>query len=445
MSPFIFKLPRELWSMIVDQLSYIGLIRFSGTCKLCREKLAPKIFHTIRFKNSKRVAESALAAAKRFGAHTRCLKFVYYAEPEELNSLGELPLLTAPVLLPASRELLAGHEFQNLQTITFVFEFRLSRQDDNILDRRPDLFSNVEHIVETVDAEERHQWRALLNETYSAISENMTITGIVIQDLIPINVSAFYSRNFRQLLGRLTSAQIKLCWPSGYGRLDDVSLLLGYREFVTKMPVTFFCHMNQLQELDLYVDGVPLEAGPATALALALVPKSLPALRSLKLTNFFICTNLLHFIKSKKSTLSRILLEDCVSDCDRITQPDSRTETWARFFTELRKLRLPLLVQFSVNYSIEGQILLDVYDLYDWADTDDTTDADDLMELIRTTPGRRLFSYGSLCRNGNLVVDRVVNRRHAWLSKDSHAYRRLQRSIRNNVARLACETLRSPS
>ncbi|KAK4183513.1 hypothetical protein QBC35DRAFT_507929 [Podospora australis] len=76
--------PGEILGSIVDHLdNHRDIIRFSSACKSMRQRLAHRVFHTIRFSNDARISDSALLAVHAHGSHVKVLRFVGYASKED--------------------------------------------------------------------------------------------------------------------------------------------------------------------------------------------------------------------------------------------------------------------------------------------------------------------------------------------------------------------------
>ncbi|KAJ6780348.1 hypothetical protein PWT90_06543 [Aphanocladium album] len=421
----IFQLPRELCMLILDQIPDHALFHLSATCRAYRTELAPRLFRTIRFRNDANSATSALLAAKKFGQLTEKLTFAHVAG----GAKDCVPLLASPVLLSATRNLLRGLDLPKLQTIELMLETHESSHHQWKVQTLA-LLATTEHPAETADAEDKYEWRALLNEAYAAISMNTTISELIMDVFFPINVSALYSRGFRDLLGRLESATITLASPESYGGRLDTFQYHGYTGFLAKLSHVFFLHMRKLQKLKLRAAfAVPLGGVWPHSIVLSLPPESLPQLTLLKLENCFLSSELLEFIKAHKDTLRHVDMHNCAADFSGsrgdLEGPLPR-ETWAYFFLEIWTLQPPALIRFDVEYSYD--ILVELF--WDWepsefADLNEKAAeqaAECMAHNLLADTNRNIFSYATLDMGfGNLIVHRYINRIQATESKDAIA------------------------
>lgn len=450
MSCIIFGLPRELCYQIIHQLSQEDLFHLSSTCKSCRGELAPKLFKTIKFRNDDKSASSALTAAKKYGYLTQCLEFLHRAAPEK-NEDGVPAPFTGPVLLPATRSLLQGSEFPNLKAVTFNFGFQI-RNGVEPLDELQEVLTYAEPMCETVDGEKRYQWRAVLNETYRAISENRTISEITVEGLLPIKVSAFDTPGFRRLLAQLQSADIRLCDPADYGPGSMIFGLEGCRCFMSTMCWKLFYHMGGLQTLHLNAAwGTPFGGVLSrTIKALPRNPNMLRALTSLKLTNSLITRHLINFILAHRAVLSHIVLEDYAADYSQYGHLGGPVyvETWEFLFAEICFSRPQALQQFEVNYTGRYKHLLELYLPFERTEiefmSDSDADEDEVEEAARKQarelskdPTKKVFAYAVLDdQDMGLIIFRHVNRIRAHHGGDAAEYQCLQEFVQSNARRI---------
>ncbi|KAM3558214.1 hypothetical protein MY1884_004125 [Beauveria asiatica] len=409
MPPFILQLPQELVAIITEQLCHRDLVRVSSTCKSCRERFAPLVFHTIRFGNDNKTADSALVAAKNYGNHVRRLEFSYVAEPENVSDGEVLPPLESNALLPATRELLEGCATPKADVVSFSLRIDSSREgcynDSNGLS---DERSSTELSIETERAEKRYRWRAVINEAYQATAKNLIVRKIELVDMMAIPVSAFYTSHFGELLGRLTSATIKIFIPG-----------------------------------DESPWGYPLGGREPDAIVFPLRRRNLPLLQSLKLNHSFTCPQLLEFITAHSATLSSLTLVDCVRDYESAAEggKPKLSETWAFFFFDITLLRPPALVNLSIEY--EDDVITKFYNDEDFPDREqqmtERIEADKLERWLTEDPERKVFAYVGLDGHATMIVNAFVNRAQATKLEDDYEYQRLMRLVKENAHRIAQE------
>ncbi|KAM3527441.1 hypothetical protein NHJ13051_002979 [Beauveria bassiana] len=444
MSFSIFQLPQELYDGIVEQLCHRDLIRLSSTCKTYRAHLAPFVFHTIRFGNDERTSDSALAAAKTHGDHVRRLCFTYWAEPESDIEPGEKPpVLKSRALLPASRQLLEGCATSKADEVHLWLSIN-GMESDNF-EKWNDplcLLSYIEHSIETRDAEKRYRWRAVLNETYQAIAKNTIVRRINFSDVIALTVTAFNTRRFSELLGRLTSASISIIDPT-FCWANNATDIPGYRRFITRMPEIFFRHMHQLTHLMLgVVQCYPLGDREPNGINFPLRPGSLPLLQSLQINHSFVCPELVEFIADHAKTLTCLILVDCVSKYEAaaggvIPEP---SETWALFFSQITAFQPSALVYFSVEYVHKRLVEFrrEEGDIFDnsLARRIERTEEAQVSQSLAVDPERKIFAYMGLDSQMTMTTNESVNRAQALRREDYYEYQRLMRLVKENARRV---------
>ncbi|OAA42486.1 hypothetical protein BBO_05149 [Beauveria brongniartii RCEF 3172] len=429
--------------MIVEQLRHRDLVRLSSTCKSCRAHFAPLVFHTIRFGNDEMTSDSALLATKTYGDHVRRLEFQYVADPEDVNDDEVPPLLESHALLPASRELLEGCATPKADVLSLSSRFNFLREGrHNDSDDLSDLLRDTEHPIETMNAEQRYRWRAVLNEAYRATAKNFKVRKLELLNMMAFAVSAFYTRRFGELLGRLTSATITFYSP-GFFLADELDIP-GYREFISRMPEVFFSRMHQLTYLELTAPwGFPLDGREPDAIIFPLRPGSLPLLQSLKLNHSFTCTELVQFIAAHAETLSSLTLVDCVSDYkDAAKQGYPKlSETWAFFFFQITTFRPPALVNLSIEY--EDDAITEIYNEEDMLGSErqriERIEADKLKISLVKDPEQKVFAYVGVDRLVSMIRNAFVNRAQATKLEDYYEYQRLMRLVKENAHRIARE------
>lgn len=219
MGTFVFHLPRELCKQIIDQLDRIDLVCLSAVSKLCHEQLVPVIFTTISFSNEPRSCASAMVAAEKYGHYTNRIEFHYRATGEsvevtigrELRATlhdiidGASSRLRGPILRPDAHSLLKGHRMPNLQSLEVIFNM----PQNFITWQAGRLFSYRWRWSDMLVNWRQYSWLILLNEVYAAISNNLSISELVLAGMIPCHVDAFSSRRFHNFLSRLKSISIR--------------------------------------------------------------------------------------------------------------------------------------------------------------------------------------------------------------------------------------------
>ncbi|KAK8054403.1 hypothetical protein PG996_013704 [Apiospora saccharicola] len=180
--------------------------------------LAPELFTTIRFTNEDNIAQSALAAVKAHVQHTTHIEFTPSAAGEDEFAF--------PALVPAVSELLQGQHTADARAAQIHFAFDFDHSDDweeghiNTIY----VFEDEEPQGEIEPKEQKYRWRALMTETWAALVENVHVTDLTW-------TSAFVTSEFRDFLGRLESATLRI-WGPDNGAGWNSSTTEGYVEWL---------------------------------------------------------------------------------------------------------------------------------------------------------------------------------------------------------------------
>ncbi|KAK7971394.1 hypothetical protein PG989_016410 [Apiospora arundinis] len=311
------RLPQELSLQVFSYLSLRDKVRLSAANKDYRALFAPEIFATVTFTNDDRVAQSALAAVKVYGKYTTRIEFgpELIAQISDEDRISPEDKLTSPVLLPAAAELLQGRHTPNLQAaqIHFDFEFDVDAWDDDGEGFSIYTFEEPEDEGRTRDKEEYWEWRALMKETWQALSSNPHVKDLTIKEFVPRWTSAFRTDDFRSFLGRLESANLSILgMDNGAGwKTNTVECYVIF--LAEDLDQVFFHHMHNLRYLAIHAsEEGPLGCEGLRHIPLALKPDDLPALHSLILSNCFVGPELVDFIRSHAQTLTSLDIGGCL-------------------------------------------------------------------------------------------------------------------------------------
>ncbi|KAK6818977.1 Vacuolar protein sorting-associated protein [Apiospora arundinis] len=199
---------------IAKFLSLRNKVRLSAANEDYRALFAPEIFATVTFTNDDRVAQSAVGSRKGLRENTTRIEFgpELIAQISDEDRISPEDKLTSPVLLPAAAELLQGRHTPDLQAaqIHFDFEFDVDAWDDDGEGFSIYTFEEPEDEGRTRDKEEYWEWRALMKETWQALSSNPHVKDLTIKEFVPRWTSAFRTDDFRSFLGRLESANLSI-------------------------------------------------------------------------------------------------------------------------------------------------------------------------------------------------------------------------------------------
>ncbi|KAK7966210.1 C6 transcription factor [Apiospora aurea] len=389
---FLSNLPRELCLQVFSHLKFHDKVRLSATRKEYRAHFAPDIFATVRFTNDDAVATSALTAVKAYGLHTTRVEFTGHAGPKDE--------LTTPALPPAALELLEGCHTPNLHAFQIQFNFDFDGTDEN-WDDHPDASMGTSiYVFEAIEDEDyvrakEHQWkwRALMNETWRALSLNARVKALTVKGFLPKWTSAFRTEAFRQFLAHLDSAVLGI-WGLDNCAGWKTNTVEGYVNFLSQsLDHVFFRHMPNLKHLEIHAsDQDPLGLQGVHHIPLALKPEDLPALQSLKLANCYVGPELVSFIRGHAQVLTTLDINACVSGGDGKSMAHNSIY-WAQFFDQVYNIkpaikelvvgsaRVPLTEQEELGHSYgDGE--------------DETEEAQEIRQTLQAEPWRKLFSYG---------------------------------------------------
>ncbi|KAK8043991.1 hypothetical protein PG993_004015 [Apiospora rasikravindrae] len=441
--PSLTQLPWELSFQVFSYLTLRDKVRLSATCQAYRTHFAPAIFKTIRFTNDDAVARSALAAVGAYGQHTARLEFAPVAWWDDEP--------VVPALVPAAAELLAGRHTPHARAAQIHFDFDLDnfeQWDEGGVGL--DAFADSETESEVAAKEQKWKWRALMNETWAALSENGHVRDLTVNDMIPKPTSAFRRPAFQSFLARLESATLRV-WAGDHCGGWSAHLFNGYVEWLSSrhermlgLHESFFCHMRGLRHLEIHAGPKGFLGGTGThnIPLTALEPDILPSLRSLTLTNCLVGRELVDFIRGHAGVLTSVNVADCASLGDK-DGPGEHSISWATFFDQLYSMDPPIALTELVAGGAKILLTLrrmggHVGEDQPHPDQEEDSDLREICRQIKVQPGRKCFGYGSLHdSDGDFVRDvgRIVEgfRR----GDDQRAYDCLMGLVRQNVARAA--------
>ncbi|KAK7943979.1 uncharacterized protein PG986_013092 [Apiospora aurea] len=378
--PSLSQLPRELSFQVFSYLTLRDTVRLSATCQEYHTHLAPAIFKTIRFTNEEAVAQSALAAVKADGQHTTRLEFTPAAGWDD-----------EPAVPALWDEMGVGL----------------------------DAFTYSENADQVAAKERKWKWRALMSDSWAALSENEHVRDLTVNELIPKSASAFRSSSFRRFLARLESATRRI-WggdcvgSSGHVFTGYVEWLWNTREGSLGLGADFLRHMRNLKRLEIHAADTGFLGGTGThnIPLYALAPDSLPALQSLTLTNCLVGRELVEFIRGHAGVLTSLNVADCASRGD-MDGSGEHSQSWATFFDEIYRNQIRACLEEECDPGIQ-----------------------EICRKIQADPGRDSFGYGTLYDpEGFFVRDLGMIAEAFRRGDDQRAYDRLVGLVRENAAR----------
>ncbi|KAK5995080.1 hypothetical protein PT974_03473 [Cladobotryum mycophilum] len=424
-------LPPVVFLQILKHLELGDKVRLSATCKGYRSLLSPDIFTTIHFTNNEASAKSALAAVEAHGEYTTRIKFTCHAASDAE--------LTAPALPLAASKVLDGHYTPNLHTVQLKFDFDFDDGEDWD-DNSDALMGSSIYVFEAVESEayvrtkeKEFKWRALMNETWQALTTNKYVRDLLLDEFIPKWTSTFRTDDFRQFLSQLESAAFTM-FGMDNGAGWKTNTVWGYVEFLAGLDNVFFQHMHRLKHLHILASVCgPIGLEGFRHIPLALQPGNLPVLESLKLENCFVGPELVSFVQGHASSLASLDVKDCVSGGDGYGMAENSLY-WAQFFDEIYDAK-PSLIELIAE---GGRVPLTSDEQYsrDYIAVNEPEEVQDIRMKLKANPKLRLFGYAYLDdKYGMFFMDEEANVEEFHNGDDQRAYDRLMGFVKANAAR----------
>ncbi|KAF2249369.1 hypothetical protein BU26DRAFT_551121 [Trematosphaeria pertusa] len=185
-------------------------------------------------------------------------------------------------------------------------------------------FYHAEAPEEPAQIEEREQragWRALMRNTYAAISSNGpgVVKGLSLRNIVAKESMAWITPGWRGFLGGLERFELSLRGGEN-GAGWCMSTNEGYQDFVGALGRLFFNHLGGATHLTgCFTDEGPAGINEIRLTALPFHAGQMPRLQHISLSYVFICPPFLTLLNSHAETLRSVRLEKCFA----IYGPDS--------------------------------------------------------------------------------------------------------------------------
>ena len=291
---------------------------------------------------------------------------------------------------------------------------------------RPREENEFETQDEVREAEAREGWRALMNQSYEAISRNApgTVTSLELRNVVLKEVSAWRDPAWSAFLRGVEDFALTLRgWEDGVG--GCLTVHQEYPNLIQNLDVYFFNHLENATRFrfEATADGAVGCEGTYLHINFPFRDVHMPKLRHLHLAYVFLSKQLLNAIRGHKDTLETVLLTDCLA-LDTTEYVESLRNTnevsWAQFFDDIREAKMSRLKQFVVDWMDSPK------DVYHW---------DHYIDALEDFggPGKRGFLYGTLDdRYGSFYMDeeKVVDRHKE--GEDSRAWLDLVKWLEGN-------------
>ncbi|KAL3475105.1 hypothetical protein BJX99DRAFT_230247 [Aspergillus californicus] len=390
----------DIWYLIIGilwenstELYHRDLIPLSSTCKSLRQLIAPRTVRAICLHNTAKSGAAVRALSQgSLARYVKELRYIGTISPENDN---DRPL--EEVYPPDVAHVLSNLAlFPTLERLHISFPHADPDSWDELWEDLCDAL--VDDPEEVKAAETEFSWRGLMAGSYAAIASNYAAeqcpngTGHLplcfeIQELPVYMASPFASPSWTHFLAQLKS--FTLSFPhmdNGAGwNLNKHEAFYGLTE---NIPFWFFDHLKSVErfEFDPADSGILGEAGDANCFPIGIFQATMPRIRSLKLANITICTELSDFCVRHIATLEAISLRECHA-------AGRPWMSWGGFFEALVAASPPRLRQLELVHEAgdSKEEILDI-DGY-WADAGLV---EQTKAKIQNEPEVQAFPYGYL-------------------------------------------------
>lgn len=321
------------------------------------------------------------------------------------------------------------HLFPFLDTLSIEFTYTLRDLSDD--GRSP---GEVESEEQVEAVEKKEAWRALMAETYQALTDNteMKVRGLILKNLSFKRVSTFTCQSFHDLLSHVETFSLSLQGGDD-GHYFEFSESVEYKAFVSNLDSFFFDHLSHVTSVTIKAsESGPLGTESSTGslsycdVPLALRKDHMPFLKYVHFEYIVVCMTMIEFLVGHNSTLEHISLRDCFistvgTDTDAEVEDDIYWEHLfnALYDADLKKLRRVEILPLDVPL-----IDSDEEEQYE-------SKACEIRKLLKD-PGsdRRLFAYTEVHdRYGWLTPCVGLNHVSFERGRDQISYDRLMRKV----------------
>jgi hypothetical protein len=312
--------------------------------------------------------------------------------------------------------------FPNLSTVMFEFPFDWDEWEEGW-----ELFNEPESSDGVQAAENAEGWRALMLQSFDALSRNTTssIEDFEIKGLVAKEVSTFNSEGFHNFLGRLKRFRVSIRdWDNGAGWAMNTQA--GFADFAEQLAEFFFDHLQSATDVVLEADETaPLGLEPGRYhVHLALKPQQMPLLRKLELRYIFVCPELANFLVAHLETLEELVMTNCLCSMELLDE-DTEGMHWDALFNAVSEGQPRKLRRLEIVSTEEIGIEIPQY-----CDQDKVKE---MLEALADDPNRRLFAYINLDdKYGMLMEDEDMELESFRRGHDQRAYDRLMAIVGGN-------------
>ena len=393
-----------------DRRRLRDIVSWSCTSSYFRNLLVPYILKSVTLRNTNDDGLSLNTLTKTtYGALIKEIHFVGSAPDDKKKEKGETDReykdrfqKTDSIFPESVGSLLSDlRRFPSLEFLSIKFAYHV--HDDVKWVNDILVGAEAQETDEQVkESEESGLWRALMNETYEALSKNEEthIKALELKHIMPKRVSAFSSTAFHNFLGQLQQFSVSLygCDNTAGWKINTSDV---YIDFVSKLDTFFFDHLTSVTDLTIKApEEGPLGLGEAFHPRLALKKDHMPLLKIVNLEYIFIGQELIDFVAGHTETLEVLSLHHGYSTLGKWTP---KAMTWKKFFDSLheadaRKLRCFELSPVDLpSKDIDGAI--GANDENAWRQSPEA------RQVYNTDPTRRVFPYANLDTKYGMIFE----------------------------------------
>lgn len=359
----------------------------------------------MKVNSDKSQVETLSDCCRKFGRYVEKLRFECCLHPnaEEVDSDDEdgedsAAKATIEDLPRHLQNLLNGQLLPNMTTLEVLFLPENNFGYDEDWGPSGDLGSIYIHDEgedsDTIQEREGdYIWRSTVNQVFTSMAENQSITRLELLDLLPKACSVFEKELWSKFLGGLDELKIEL-WGGDNGAGWHSNTTEGYLCFIADVGRLIFDNLASLKRLEFMSDAQnPAGCEGMRHSALPFRPDTMGNLEELDLWNCFIDPKLLEFLKTKSGQLRKVRLFECFSAGEDFGLAENGI-TWSKFFSawcEANPVCEELVVYNSkVPLTSEEQFERGA------SKEEEPDDVKAVREALRRDTRRKLFSYGYL-------------------------------------------------
>lgn len=412
----ITALAPETHLQIIQSLAFLDKVNLSATCKLFRRLLLADILKKLSFWGDD--LAPLLAVVQAHGQLPEALEFTVSARAGEETE--------TPAVLPEAAAVLSGQWTPNVLTIVLTFDFEFEEFGKGGWSDEPGRkwLDTPENDDDVALAEKKYLWRAVVNETWLAVSKNKTAKVLIIDGFFPILASAYRKPEFTRFLGQIEHAIFKLASDDGMPYAWPYHN--GFQRIFPEVSNLFLGRLKSLVSLQLDGNDSVLGLTCNVRTPLPLRNLALPSLRSLTLRNCSIEVSLTSFLRQHRATLASLNVQDCF--CFTTAWHEDSMPTWAMFFDQIVEMR-PVLTEIVAGHDADRLSRQRWRPEARYAET-----REGICNSLRVNPGMKHFCYAKFnTETGRTRMDAEDNAQSFRDGRDLAAYQRLVDLVENNA------------